>query len=166
MKIFYSKKEDKKDAVQAIYPSPLAASLLVLAGCASVPMGDPQKDAALKTFSVPQDKAAVYVYRNESMGAGVKMSASLDGEPIGDTAAKTYLYEEVAPGPHQLVSKAENESKLDIDVAAGKIYYVWQEVKMGVLYARNKLQLVDEEAGQKGVKESELAVANRKPTAE
>ena len=30
---------------------------------------------------------------------------------------------------------------------------------MGVLYARNKLQLVDAATGQKGVQESSLAVA-------
>ncbi|BFG81415.1 DUF2846 domain-containing protein [Paraburkholderia terrae] len=134
------------------------ASLLALAGCASVPMGDPQRDATLKTFSAPQDKAAVYVYRNESIGGAVKMDVSLDGKPIGKTAAKTYLYEEVAPGHHQLLSEAENNSTLDIDVVAGKAYYVWQEVKMGIMYARNKLQLVDDQTGQAGVKESKLTL--------
>lgn len=134
------------------------ASLLVMGGCASVPMGDSQQDAALKTFNAPQDKAAVYVYRNESIGAGVKMDVSLDGKPIGKTAAKTYLYEEIAPGHHQLLSEAENNSTLDFDVAAGKVYYVWQEVKMGIMYARNKLQLVDDQTGQAGVKESKLTV--------
>lgn len=134
------------------------ASLLVMGGCASVPMGDTQRDATLKTFTAPQDKAAVYVYRNESMGASVKMDVSLDGKPIGQTAAKTYLYEEVTPGHHQLLSEAENNSTLDLDVVAGKSYYVWQEVKMGIVYARNKLQLVDDQTGQTGVKESKLAV--------
>ncbi|WP_321935390.1 DUF2846 domain-containing protein [Paraburkholderia sp. J8-2] len=134
------------------------ASLLVMGGCASVPMGDSAQDATLKTFHAPQEKAAVYVYRNESIGAAVKMDVSLDGKPIGKTASKTYLYEEVTPGHHQLISEAENNSTLDIDVVAGKNYYVWQEVKMGLLYARNKLQLVDDETGQAGVKESKLAV--------
>ena len=48
----------------------LASSLF---GCASVPMGDAKQDAALKTFSIPADKAGIYVYRNESFGAAVKM---------------------------------------------------------------------------------------------
>lgn len=137
---------------------PLGVSLLILAGCASVPMGDPQRDAELKTFSAPQEKAAIYVYRNESMGGAVKMPVTLDGKVLGDTAAKTYLYSEVDPGRHQLVSKAENDSTLDVDTVAGKIYYVWQEVKMGIMYARSKLQLVDDTTGQDGVKESKLAV--------
>ncbi|MFP3500982.1 DUF2846 domain-containing protein [Burkholderia sp. SIMBA_062] len=107
---------------------------------------------------MPQEKAAIYVYRNESIGGAVKMPVTLDGKILGHTAAKTYLYSEVEPGRHQLISKAENDSKLDVDTVAGKIYYVWQEVKMGVLYARNKLQLVDDTTGQNGVKESKLAV--------
>ncbi|WP_419688227.1 DUF2846 domain-containing protein [Burkholderia theae] len=137
---------------------PLSVSLLILAGCASVPMGDPQRDAELKTFSAPQQKAAIYVYRNENMGGAVKMLVTLDGKILGDTAAKTYLYSEVEPGRHQLISKAENDSTLDVDTVAGKIYYVWQEVKMGVMYARSKLQLVDDTTGQNGVKESKLTV--------
>lgn len=138
---------------------PLGVALLIMSGCASVPMGDPAKDAALKTFNAPQGKAAVYVYRNETFGTAVKMPVVLDDKVIGDTAAKTYLYEEVAPGTHHLVSKAENDSTLSFDAAAGKVYYVWQEVKMGVLSARSKLQMVDEKTGQDGVKESKLAVA-------
>ncbi|KHK60149.1 lipoprotein [Burkholderia sp. A9] len=129
-----------------------------LVGCASVPMGDPQRDAELKTFSAPHEKAAIYVYRNESMGGAVKMPVILDGKILGDTAAKTYLYSEVEPGHHQLVSKAENDSTLDVDTVAGKIYYVWQEVKMGIMYARSKLQLVDDTTGRDGVKESKLTV--------
>ncbi|KVE31469.1 hypothetical protein WI93_03705 [Burkholderia vietnamiensis] len=136
----------------------IGVSLSILAGCASVPMGDPQRDAELKTFNAPHDKAAIYVYRNESMGGAVKMPVTLDGKILGTTGARTYLYSEVDPGHHQLVSMAENDSTLDVDTVAGKIYYVWQEVKMGVMYARNKLQLVEDVTGQTGVKESKLTV--------
>ncbi|CAD6548891.1 hypothetical protein LMG28140_04677 [Paraburkholderia metrosideri] len=59
---------------------------------------------------------------------------------------------------HELVSKTENDSTLNIDAVAGKIYYVWQEVKMGMWAARSKLQPVDDDVGRNGVKESRLAV--------
>ncbi|WP_432239394.1 DUF2846 domain-containing protein [Herbaspirillum robiniae] len=137
----------------------LLASLIAssLVGCASVPMGDPQQDAALKTFAAPQGKSGVYIYRNESMGAGVKMDVSVDGQPVGQTAAKTYLYKELAPGKHVITSAAENTDTLEIETQPGVLAYVWQEVKMGVLYARNKLHLVSEDEGKKGVQESKLA---------
>lgn len=130
---------------------------LSLFGCASVPMGDSKKDAELKSFAPRSDVAGLYVYRNESFGAAIKMDVEIDGKPIGQTAAKTYFYKEVAPGKHTVTSKSENTDMLEIDAAAGKLYYIWQEVKMGLLYARTKLSLVSEEEGQKGVLESQLA---------
>ena len=133
------------------------AFALMVSGCASVPMGDPTRDAELKTFKPKADKAGLYVYRNESFGAAIKMTVLLDGKILGDTAAKTYLYTEVEPGNHRLVSKTENDSVLDFTAVAGRIYYVWQEVKMGLFAARSNLQLVDEKAGQAGVLESKLA---------
>lgn len=132
----------------------LAASLV---GCASVPMGDPKKDAELKGFAAKSDVAGVYIYRNETMGASIRMDLDVDGKPLGQTAAKTYYYTEVAPGKHTVTSKSENTDSLELDTVAGKLYYVWQEVKMGVLYARTKLHLVGEDEGRKGVLESQLA---------
>jgi hypothetical protein len=134
----------------------LVASSLV--GCASVPMGDPAKDAALKTFAAPAaDKAGLYIYRNESMGAAVKMDVSVDGQPIGQTVANSYLYKEVAPGKHTIASTAENTDAIEIEAKPGSLNFIWQEVKMGILYARTKLHSVNDADGKKGVSETKLA---------
>lgn len=130
---------------------------LAISGCASVPMGDAKQDAAAKTFAVPQDKAGIYIYRNESIGGAVKMDVAIDGQAIGQTAAKTYFYKEVAPGQHTVSSTAENTDTLAVETKPGTLTFIWQEVKMGVLYARTKLHLVAEEVGKKGVQESTLA---------
>lgn len=135
----------------------LLVGVSVLSGCASVAMVDPQRDAAAKTFAAPADKAGLYIYRNESMGAAVKMDVAIDGQAVGQTAANTYLYKEVAPGKHTISSSAENTATLEVDARPGVLYYVWQEVKMGVLYARSKLHLVSEEEGKKGVLETRMA---------
>lgn len=137
----------------------LVAAVVVssVVGCASVPMGDAKQDAALKTFSAPTDKAAIYIYRNESMGGAVKMDVDLDGQVIGQTVANTYLYKEVTPGKHIITSKAENSDTVEVDVKPGSLSYIWQEVKMGVLYARTKLHLASESDGKKGVLETKLA---------
>ena len=135
----------------------VAAVAINLIGCASVNMGDAQQDAVAKKFAAPKERAAIYVYRNESMGAAVKMDVEVDGKPIGQTAATTFLYKEIAPGKHSITSKAENTDTVEIDAKPGTLHYIWQEVKMGVLYARTKLHLVDETQGQKGVMETKLA---------
>ncbi len=130
---------------------------LALTGCASVPMAAPEKDQQAKTYAVAPGKANIYIYRNESFGAAIKLPVVADGKAIGDTAAKTYLLVEAAPGKHTLVSKAENDSTLEVNTQAGQNYFVWQEVKMGVMSARSKLQLVDEATGKAGVEECKLA---------
>lgn len=135
----------------------IVVGLAVLAsGCASVPMADSKQDASAKTFAAPRDKAGVYVYRNESIGAAVKMDVLLDGKPLGETVAKSYFYVEVAPGIHTVMGKSENESSVRFHALAGKLYYIWQEVKMGILFARNELKLVEEKEGRAGVLESQM----------
>jgi len=131
---------------------------IALCGCASVPMGDAKQDTALKTFQVAPDKAGIYVYRNETIGASVKMDVIIDGQNIGETAANTYMYKEVAPGKHTVASKAENTDTVEVEVKPGTLAYIWQEVKMGVLYARTKLHIMGEQDGKKGVLETKLAV--------
>lgn len=135
----------------------IAMLAIALVGCASVNMGDPKQDIALKNFSIPPDKSGVYIYRNEAFGGAVKMDVELDGKPIGQTAAKTYLYKEVSPGRHTFTSKAENDATIEVDAKLGTLMYIWQEVKMGFMFARTNLQIVSEAEGKKGVLETTLA---------
>ena len=134
----------------------IASALLFLVGCASVPMAPSNLDQKAKSFENSSDKATLYIYRNENFGAAISMEVLVNNQPIGQTAAKTYFKYDLTPGHYQIQSKAENTSILDLDVLAGKSYFVWQEVKMGFIYARNKLQLTDEIKGKAGVLESQL----------
>ncbi|MFY0731737.1 DUF2846 domain-containing protein [Pseudomonas sp. NFX15] len=138
----------------------LLALTALTGGCASVKMADESQDAQAKTFQVARDKAHIYVYRNESMGAGVKMPVALNGKPVGQTVAKSYLMLSVPAGQQTLVSSAENDSELKLTAEAGKNYFVWQEVKVGFIKARNSLQVVDEQTGRAGVAESKLIQAS------
>lgn len=127
-----------------------ALALSVLAGCASVPLASPELDAQAKSFAAPAaGKANIYVYRHESFGAAIRIPVSLDGRKVASTAAKTYMLLSVAPGPHQVLSDAEVEDKLEVNAEAGKTYYIWQEIKMGAFMARTKLQMVDEAKARK-----------------
>ena len=135
-----------------------AGITLTLVGCAStVPMATPAKDAQAKQFVAKPDVAGVYVYRNEAFGKAVKLPLELDGKTIGQTGYKTYFYTEVSPGPHKLTTRAENTTELTIDAIAGKLYFIWQEVKMGMWAPKAELHLVDEATGKKGVNETNLA---------
>ena len=136
----------------------IPAISLLLSACASVPMASFDLDARAKSFEHQPDKSVLYIYRNESLGAGVHMDVSVDGKPLGQTVSHTYFYTELTPGRHTIRSEAENTSTLEFNAEAGRLYYIWQEVKMGILYARNKLHMVNDPEGQEGVRESRLAV--------
>lgn len=134
-----------------------AIVLSSLAGCVSVPMAPPELDASVKKFTPPADKAGLYIFRNETLGAAVTMHVRLDNTLIGDTVGHTYLYKELAPGKHTISSDAENIDTIEVDAKPGTNIYVWQEAKMGLSYTRTKLHIVDEATGQKGVSECGLA---------
>ena len=134
-------------------------AVVLASGCASVPMASPEQDTAAKSFATKPGKANIYVYRNETMGAAIRMPVALNGKLVGDTASKTYMVLEVAPGKHTITSKTENDSIVTVDAAAGRNYFLWQEVKMGFAAARSNLQQVDETTGKAGVQECKLIEA-------
>ena len=137
----------------------MGALVALVSGCASVAMAPQQADASAKTFAVSKETANVYIYRNEVMGAALKFEVAVDGKLLGKTASKTYFLVSLAPGKHTIVSQQDPENKLDITVEAGKNYFVWQEVKMGMWSGGSKLNLVDEAKGKAGVAESSLIAA-------
>lgn len=135
----------------------VAASLVgvgLMSGCASVPMAPQSADSAAKAFKADSAKANIYIYRNETFGAALKMPVTLDGASIGQTAANTYIFQQVAPGSHTITSQGKDS--LSIDAKAGNNYFVWQEVKMGLVSGGSKLHLVDEAKGKAGVAECKL----------
>lgn len=134
----------------------LIAVTAILTGCASVPMASPEADAKAKSFKADPDKANLYIYRNETFGAAVKVPVLLDGTSVGDTASKTYIFRQVAPGAHVVTSKSENDATITVDAVAGKNYFVWQEIKMGLFSPRTQLQLMDATQGSAGVNECKL----------
>jgi hypothetical protein len=142
----------------------LAVALVLaflVSGCATVPMADPQQDKVEKSFAAVPGKSKIYIYRNETFGAAITMDVSIDDRLLGSTGSKTYLVAVVEPGAHQIRSKGENEEILSLSTVAGRVYYVWQEIKMGLFMARSALREVDEKTGQAGVLESQLIAPRR-----
>lgn len=133
---------------------------VTLVGCASVPMASLDQDNRAKEFSPPQNKAALYIYRNENFGAAVPMAVSVNGKALGQTVAKTYFRLNVMPGNYKIESFTENVASLPVTAEPGKNYFVWQEVKMGMWSARSQLQQVGEDVGRAGVMESKLIASS------
>ncbi|MCW8875463.1 MAG: DUF2846 domain-containing protein [Kangiellaceae bacterium] len=109
-------------------------------------------DAEAKQFQPKADVAQVYVYRNETLGAALSMPVTVDGKLAGNTGPNSFFKFDLTPGKHTFTSQGD-ESEITIDTEAGKLYFVWQEVKMGMWSGGSKLQLVDDKKGMEGVRE-------------
>lgn len=137
-------------------PVLLALITLLVTGCASVPMEAPVKDTESKQFVPDPDKASLYIYRNEILGAAIPMSVFINGKNLGQTASKTYFHLSLIPGQYDIDSTAENNCSLSLSVEPNENYFVWQEIKMGMWMARCALHEVSQQEGRDGVTESKL----------
>ena len=117
----------------------LICTIFAITACSS------SRKIAYQPAPIPQaDQALVYVLRPSSLGTIVKMDVYTDGTYWGSTHGKRYLFAYLKPGPHQFESRAENKAQLDLVLEGGKTYYLEQQVKMGLLKARNKLNRIFE----------------------
>jgi Protein of unknown function (DUF2846) len=126
-------------------------------GCyATTAMAPPAVNAQAHSLTPTPDRGIVYVYRSESFGGAVKMPVLMDGVYSGETVPHAFMVWEMAPGRHLVTSKAENDEQLEIDVRPGQAYFVWQEVKMGMMMARSRLHVVSEPEGRQALARCKL----------
>ena len=131
----------------------------IIFGCASLPNPDQMK-AEVATYQLPklpQDgKAIVYVVFQESWYKGIRFDVFLDNqEPesgIGYNMGGQYIYFDLTPGEHKILSKAENWAEMNVSVKAGDIIFIRQEPYTGILNAKNKLLTLEDYEGKYFVK--------------
>jgi uncharacterized protein DUF2846 len=121
------------------------------------------KDSITKNLVPPPGKAIIYIVRPTIMAFAVPMRLDCDSFQVGWISAKTYLYTILDSGEHTLKSLSENEFHLKVNLEAGKIYYIEQEIRMGILYARTKLKLLNDETGRKELGKCSISGHNTYP---
>ena len=116
--------------------------LLIGIGCATTRQHVPFPDQSKKIEN--SDLGRIYVFRPSTFGFAIPMQIRDSNKVIGDTGPKGYLCWERESGKTKIVGIAENTSKLPLEVNKGKVYYIFQHMRLGWFRARNKLELVDE----------------------
>ena len=91
----------------------------------------------------------------ESRHIGISLSGCMAMRPHANLYLPFFQPKQRVPGS-SISYMSKNDATLTLSTEAGKNYYVWQEVKMGLLMARSKLSQVSEEEGKQGVMESKL----------
>jgi hypothetical protein len=122
-----------------------AFALLFLLSCTSTQLASGESDK-LKNMSAPADMSLVYVLRPSSYGGVVRMELTCDGNNIGSTQGKQFIYTLVPPGKHEFISKSENKDALTLITEAGKTYFIEQKVSTGWVMARTELVRVMDDA--------------------
>ena len=106
---------------------------------------------------LPEDgKAVVYVVRPSNLGGLIRFNVFIDDkEPeseMGYTRGAQYIYFNLEPGDHQILSKAENWAETNVHANDGDIIFIQQSAKMGIIMARNSIFKLDDYEGKYHVK--------------
>ena len=129
-------------------------SFLLLSSCAGIKPASEAQNSEAKLFKAVAKKGVLYIFRDEGLGGALHKSIRVNGTMLGETGPDSFFRYVVEPGTCKIDSNGE--SVLEVSVKAGQIYYVWQEMKMGVFSGSTKLSLVDANRGRKGVLDSRL----------
>ena len=137
---------------------------LMLFGCASVPRPDEMK-SQVATYKLPrlpeEGKAVVYVVNPSSFAkhaskSGYMFEVFLDNkEPqseVGATMGQQYIYFNITPGEHRILSKAGNWAEINVSAKAGDIIFIQQDPYMGFTTLNIKLLNLQDYEGKYYVK--------------
>ncbi len=133
--------------------------------CASTSKASSEKDAAAKEFAVPADKGVVYLYRvGRAVGAAGTTAIQVNGRDAGAMGPGTFMRWELPTDTYVFSSKtSESSATVEIDVEAGKSYFIKHNVHIGLNDARVSMKEVSESEGKKVVSGSKLLVSTYRP---
>lgn len=135
-------------------------AILLLSGCATVPMEPKEVSARAKSFNLPSEgNAGLYIYRNSMVGKALKKDIWIDNKCVGESAPDVFFYEDVKGNmEHNVSTESEfSANNLIIKVESGKNYFIRQYIKMGAFVGGANLEIIEEEEGKKAVSELEMA---------
>ena len=107
-------------------------------------------DASDQRRGEPEEgHALVYVFRPATMGGAIKTWAFSGDDLMMVSKPKAYSFAQVPAGKRLFWTKSENTSAFELEVEAGKTYYLKVAMKMGFNKARAKILQIDETEAEK-----------------
>ena len=128
---------------------------------ASVSKAPSDESDAVKAFEAQDDRGAVFLYRTgRAVGAATATQIKVNGIDAGGTGPGTFFRWELKPGKYTfLASTGESSATIALDVEAGKLYFIYQTVRIGLNESRVSMKVQDEATGKKDVKVLQLLVS-------
>lgn len=127
--------------------------LLVLTACAPLPPS-PQ-DIEAKRFEAVPGQSVIYLVRPWPDASSQAATLWLNDRVMGSTYPGTYFRWVVPPGRHRIAGYAQDAGNITLDVAPGRMYFVYQTVGRPLgLTGQSYFQLLDEQNGRAAVLQS------------
>ena len=140
----------------------LALLALPLAfGCAGTSEAPAEDAEAAMAFEAPDDKGVVYLYRlGRAVGAANVSIVKVNSLEAGGTGPSTFFRWELKPGTYTFsASTGESSKTVQLQVEAGKLYFIEQNVRLGISDSRVQLKEVDEQTGRKSIQGMKMLVS-------
>ncbi len=130
------------------------AATLLTAGCAQVPMAEPQADQMAKAFPTPEPgRGALYVYRSGVMGFARPIDVAVVGGATAQLATGTYLRLEGPPGQVEIDCRVGDKTGAgQVVIDEGRTRYVEVSMRVGVLLPSCEVAEVAPQDGQQAVR--------------
>lgn len=110
-------------------------ALLWLQGCAAT--GPKGSELGATLGAVPAGYARLVLFRSSGMlGAAVQPEILVDGQVVGTSKPGGFFVADVGPGKRVISASTEAASRLELDVLAGRTYYVRSAISMGLMVGR------------------------------
>ena len=113
------------------------------AGCKTGNLATPEQDAQARLLQPVPEKSVIYLLRDRGDLYITEVRVGLDEQVMGTTSPNTYYRWEVPAGEHVIVSFTQPPAVLRLTTAPGGVYYVWQDINVGLLREPSRLQVVD-----------------------
>jgi len=153
-------KGEKMNKIMKIMVITLA---LLFAGCAPFPPPAQMREEVVN-FKLPKlpeaGKAIVYIIRPMSTGCITSFNVFVDDKEseseMGYTRCRQYIYFNLEPGDHKILSKAENWAEINLTAASNDIIFIRQDAYVVFLMPRNSLSKLQDYKAKYYVKHLKL----------
>lgn len=123
----------------------------IMSACASGPKFT-EVSASIPPLKVSQGR--IYIYRNTTLGAGIRPDILVNGESIGTSEAMGFIFVDRVPGPMSVSTTSEVEKKATFNLDAGQTRYVKIDMGFGIIVWRTLPELVDNATGEREIRET------------
>lgn len=134
---------------------------ILMVGCASTSKAPNEKSSEAKSFSIPEGKGTVYLYRTgRVVGATGQLLVKVNGNDAGGTGPGTFFKWDFTPGTYTFFSSTGEASAIvELNVKAGELYFIRQDARIGIDKGRVSMKEVSDNKGKKEIQGCRLLVS-------